>query len=127
MKFKMIGQPDTYYTYNLDGGNGTAPSDTDWCFNNFNGNLFSPELFTIENINNYSFVFSSWYDALNDGGDGFDPINVVGEMAMVHVLSSDEYFYIKFYKWTSGEEVDNNTEAGMGYIRSPLYPAPLGI
>lgn len=79
-----------------------SPADTEWAFG------------TTANISNLT--FSSWEEAIDS-----EPIdNMLDENMVIHLITDDIYFDIKFTAWTIGPGGGGPGGGGFTYIRSRL-------
>lgn len=79
-----------------------SPADTEWASGRISDGVAT-------------LTFSAWTTWAQSFGQTTD---IVGQDAVVHLISDDIYIDIRFTSWTSGQEVDGEAGGGFSYERS---------
>jgi len=96
-------------SYTGSGTVGNSPLDTEWAFGNA--------------VNFVSLTFTTWAVAAG-GNPGF---NLVGQDMVVHLITDDMYFDIRFTNWGGGDGGGGRVRYERAAIPAPATPALLGL
>lgn len=96
---------ESFFTFGL------SPVDTEWAFVN-NNPLVPAGLISASNW--VSLEFDDWVSA-----NGAQPLDTLGQPAVLHIISEDIYLDVTFTSWTS-----SSMGGGFSYTRSTPVPEP---